>query len=134
MSSGSRGPNTNGGEKNQHVSFRVDSKTASYIDSFAKMVGLVDESGSPNRSAAMRAIIKSHNGVLFGNFFGVVDHDKLESEWGDVGKLLTSAVESDRGVPQSLDDARMADILEPIPVLMSAADVELGDSGVADDG
>jgi len=131
MSSG-RGPDGDG--KDRHVSFRVDAETAEYIDSFADMAGFVSDDGSANRSAALRAIIKSHHGVLFGNFFGVVDHDKLSDEWGDVGHLLAASLDSDDGVPDTLDEARMADILEPIPVLVTAADVELGGvEGVSDE-
>jgi len=63
--------------------------------------------------------------VLFGNFFGVVDTDKLADEWGDVGHLLSASVDSERGVPDSLARARLVDVVEPIPVLVSAAEVEL---------
>jgi len=112
---------SDGSGKDTHVSVRLDEQTVEYIDSFG------DEMGFTSRSAALRAIIKSHNGVVFGNFFGIVDGEKLASEWGDVGHLLASSVESDRGVPDSMTEARLADVLEPIPLLVSAAEVELGD-------
>jgi hypothetical protein len=105
--------------KDTHVSVRLDEETVEYIDNFA------DEMGLDSRSESLRSIIKTHNGLLFGNFFGVVDDEKLASEWGDVGHLLTAAAESDRGVPPSMTDARIVDVLEPIPVLLSAAEVEL---------
>lgn len=120
-----RGSTGQGSGKDTHVSVRLDEQTVEYIDSFGDMIG-VGEGESVNRSAALRAIIKTHNGILFGNFFGVVDNEKLASEWGDVGHLLASSVESDRGVPGSMTQARLGDVLEPIPVLVAAAEVELG--------
>lgn len=115
-----RGSDSDG--KDTHVSVRLDEETVDYIDNFA------DEMGLDSRSESLRTIIKTHNGLLFGNFFGVVDDDKLATEWGDVGHLLASSVESDRGVPPSMSEARIVDVLEPIPVLVSAAELELGDS------
>lgn len=114
-----------GSGKDTHVSVRLDEQTVDYIDSFGDMIG-VGDGESVNRSESLRTIIKTHNGMLFGNFFGVVDNEKLAGEWGDVGHLLASSVESDRGVPESMRKARLADVLEPIPVLVSAAEVELG--------
>jgi hypothetical protein len=114
-----RGSNSDG--KDTHVSVRLDEETVDYIDNFA------DEMGLDSRSESLRTIIKTHNGLLFGNFFGVVDDDKLASEWGEVGHLLAASVESDRGVPPGMAEARIADVLEPIPLLVSAAEVELGD-------
>jgi len=112
---------SNSDEKDTHVSVRLDQDTVEYIDNFA------DEMGLDSRSESLRTIIKTHNGLVFGNFFGVVDDEKLASEWGDVGHLLAASFESDRGVPPSMTEARIADVLEPIPVLVSAAEVELGD-------
>lgn len=116
-----RGSDSTSSGKNTHISVRFDEQTVDYIDNFG------DEMGFNSRSEALRAIIKSHHGVVFGNFFGIVDDDKLASEWGDVGHLLAASVESDRGVPPSMSQARLADVLEPMPLLVSAAEFELGD-------
>ena len=108
-----------------HVSVRLDVETVDYIDQLGQQMGFV-KGGSVNRSETLRTVIKTHNGILFGNFFGVVDNDKLAREWGDVGHLLASSAESDRGVPTGVDEACLADVLEQIPVLMAAAEAELG--------
>lgn len=123
-----RGPNSDS-KKDTHVSVRVDQNTVDYIDQFGEMVGLVDGSGGVNRSKTLRTIIKTHHGLLFGNFFGVTDPDKLSDEWGDVGHILASSVESERGPPDPLDTARLADVVESVPVLVSAAEVELEGDG-----
>lgn len=117
--------------KTDHVSVRLDAQTAAYLDSLSHL--LVDGDGeSMNRSETIRVVVKSHSGLLFGNFLGVVDADKLSEHWGGVGHVLASSLRSDLGPPPQLDNARLADIIEPLPVLISAADAEL--SGGDDDG
>lgn len=114
--------------KSQHLSLRVDPQTFDYLD------GLAEDWGIDNRSEVLRLIIKSHNGLLFGNFFGIVDNEKLAAEWGDVGHLLAAANEADRGVPSNLQEPRLVDIVESIPMLVAAAEVEAGnvDTGAFD--
>lgn len=114
MSSGSDAP------KSHHVSVRVDRQTNTYLE------GLAEDWGVDSKSEALRLIIKSHNGMLTGSFFGIVNNDRLVEEWGDVGHLLAAASESERGVPGGVDGARLVDVVEPLPVLVSAADVEAG--------
>jgi len=121
-----RGPDSDD-RKETHVSVRLGVETVDYLDQLGEQLGFVS-GDSVNRSKTLRTIIKTHNGVLFGNFFGVVDTDKLADEWGDVGHLLSASVESERGVPDSLARARLVDVVEPIPVLVSAAEVELEES------
>jgi len=124
-----RGPDTDS-QKTTHVSVRLDEDTVAYLDGLGEEWGFVRDDGSVNRSQTLRTAIKAHNGLLFGNFFGVVDPDKLSDEWGDVGHLLAAGLESDRGVPESVTHARLSDVLRPIPMLVSAAEVELeGGSG-----
>jgi len=107
-----------------HVSVRLDVETVDYIDQLGQQMGFV-KGGSVNRSETLRTVIKTHNGILFGNFFGVVSNDKLAAEWGEVGHLLAASVESDRGVPASIDRARLVDVVQPVPLLLSAAELEL---------
>jgi hypothetical protein len=125
-----RGPDSDG-EKKQQVSVRLGVETVDYLDQVGEQLGLTSPDGTVNRSKTLRSIIKTHNGLLFGNFFGVVDNGKLGSEWGDVGHLLAASVESPRGVPESMREARLVDVVEPIPVLISAAEMEL--EGAIDD-
>lgn len=106
--------------KTHHVSLRVDQQTYHYLEGLA-------EDWEMGRSEALRTIIKSHHGVMWGNFFGIVDNDKLADEWGDIGHLLAAANESDRGVPATLSEPRLVDVIEPLPILISAAEVEMGD-------
>lgn len=116
----------NGGDGNSnHLSMRVDEATVEYLESLGHEWGMTREDGSVNRSEVLRTIIKTHNGILFGNFFGVTDNDALADEWGELGHLLASANEADRGVPAGLQEARLADVLEPVPLLVSAAEAEL---------
>jgi hypothetical protein len=120
-----RGPDTDN-QKDTHVSVRLDAETVDYLDGLGRELGYVRGDGSGvNRSQTLRTIIKTHHGVLFGNFFGVVEPGKLSDEWGDVGHLLAAAAESERGVPESVKRARLADVLAPLPVLTTAAEVEL---------
>lgn len=104
--------------KTHHVSMRVDRQTYNYLEGLS-------EDWDMDRSKVLRNIIKSHHGLLFGNFFGIVDNEKLADEWGDVGHLLAAANEADRGVPDSLAEPRLVDVVEPVPVLISAAEVEM---------
>lgn len=121
-----RGPATDD-PKDRHVSVRLDTDTVSYIDALGEAWGLTKPDGDVNRSEVLRTVIKTHNGVLYGNFFGIVDNDVLAAEWGEIGHVLAAANESERGVPPGLQEPRLADILEPIPMLLSAAAVELND-------
>lgn len=118
--------------KDTHVSVRLDAETVDYLDTVGEDMGFV-QNGSVNRSKTLRTIIKTHHGLLFGNFFGVVDTGSLSEEWGDVGHLLAGCVESGRGVPASLSHARLADVVEDVPVLVSAAEVEF-EGGLNADG
>lgn len=124
-----RGPDSDA-PKDTQLSLRVDAETLSYLDGVGREWDLEREDGTVNRSAVLRIIIKSHAGLLFGNFFGVIDTDELGEEWGGVGRLLANAVESERPLPPGLENARLADISAPIPVLVAAADTELGGEGV----
>ncbi len=117
--------------KETHVSVRLGVDTVEYLDQLGEQLGFVKD-GSVNRSKTLRTVIKTHNGVLFGNFFAIVDNDALADEWGDVGHLLSASLESDRGVPESVSRARLVDVVEPIPLLVSAAEVEL-ESGLEDE-
>lgn len=109
-----------GSTKSHHVSVRVDKQTVEYLD------GLADDWGIDSRSEVLRLIIKSHNGLLFGNFFGIVDNDRLADHWGSLGHLLAAANEAGRGVPEDLQEPRLVDVVESVPMLVSAAEVEAG--------
>lgn len=113
--------------KNHHITLRVDTPLVEYLDALGEEWDMVKEDGDVNRSAVLRTVIKTHNGIAFGNFFGIVDNDALADEWGEIGHLLAAANESERGVPEGLQTPRLVDVLEPVPLLVSAAEVELND-------
>lgn len=119
-----RGPETDE-PKNEHVTLRLDKNLVDYLDALGEDWGIMKPDGEVNRSKVLRTVIKTHNGVVFGNFFGIVDNEALADEWGEIGHLLAAANESDRGVPEGLQEPRLVDILEPIPLLVRAAEVEL---------
>lgn len=120
--------------KDTHVTVRLPKEDVEYLDAVGEEWGLVKDGGDVNRSETLRTIIKTHSGLLYGNFFGIVDNDRLASEWGSVGHTLAAANESDRGVPTGLQEARLVDVIGPVPLLVSAAETELeGVNGDGDD-
>ena len=72
----------------------------------------------------IRIIIKAFNGLIFGNFLALLDKDALKEEWGEIGKLLALMKEDP---PESIDRARLGDVIKSLPYLVSAAKVELED-------
>lgn len=130
---GSRGrPPDDDSEKDTHISVRVSPETAAYLDAIGKELGHGRENGSVNRSATLRSIIKIQNGILFGSFYGIIDPGAMRDEWGDVGHLIAAALSSDMGVPEGLENARLADVMAPIPVIERAAEVELEETDEPD--
>lgn len=125
-----RGPNTDESQKDTHVSVRLAEDNVEYLDRLGEELGFVRD-GDVNRSQTLRTVIKSHNGLLFGRFFALLDSEKLADEWGDVGELLAAAKATDGGLPDQLSEARLADVTEPVPVMVAAAHVEL-EEGEAD--
>lgn len=114
--------------KQNHVSLRVDHATLEYIDRVGEEWDIRRDDGEVNRSEVLRLIISTHQGIMLGNFFGIVDTDALAREWGETGHLLAAAYEADRDLPEGLSDPCLADVLEPVPILVRAAEVEHGDT------
>lgn len=126
-----RGPQTDA-PKDTHVTLRIEDETVDYLDALGEAWGLTRNDGEVNRSEVLRTVINTHNGILFGNFFGIIDNDALADEWGEIGHVLAAANEAERGLPAGLQTPRLADVLEPIPLLMSAAEVELSEVEATD--
>lgn len=110
--------------KEKHTSFRYGEETEQYLSS------LQDDLGVDNRSEVIRIIIKAFNGLIFGNFLALLDKDALKEEWGEIGKLLALMKEDP---PESIDRARLGDVIKSLPYLVSAAKVELEDINLKDE-
>lgn len=110
--------------KEKHTSFRYGEETEQYLSS------LQDDLGVDNRSEVIRIIIKAFNGILFGNFLALLDKEALKEEWGDMGKLLALMKEDP---PESIDRARLGDVIKNLPYLVSAAKVELEEIDLRDE-
>lgn len=120
MSDGTgRGPHTDE-PKNNHVQFRASDSTIDLIDS------LQERWGASSRSEVIRVMVHSHAGLMYGNFFALLDTDRLAEEWGGVGELLAAAIDSDRPLPSGVDRAQLRDVVVDVPLLLGAAHEEAG--------
>lgn len=101
--------------KRLHSSIRYDEKTDRFLEQ-------LEEEWKTNRSQAIRNIIKMFMGVMYGNFFALLDEDKLIQKWGETGKIL-SLIKEDP--PESVDKATLHEVIKDPEVLVNATEIEL---------
>lgn len=112
--------------RSRHLTVRVDENTIELVDALGREWGVLKDDGDVNRSEVIRLLIDSYGGVLDGRFLALVDDDLLVEEWGCAGAVLAAAETTDEGPLDGMKDARLADVLKPLPSLVGAGRVATG--------
>jgi len=103
--------------KSKHITLRVSEETETFLNTLS-------EEWDMDRSEVIRTIFKGFNGLLYGNFLALLDEDRLEGNWGEIGELFKALKHNPTS---NLDKATLSDVVKDLPVLVRATEVELGD-------